>query len=239
MKSDRYRADKNESLLLKSAGLEIRGNSSLNSHAVLCTDDRTFHIRQVNSSNTIYILQPSQIESSNGETSISEDAISAIAQPTAILELIPSSSNGESILRQILPVYDAENELGPSSVTPAADRITKDTILDNVPLSFTEFEVSWIQLCAFEHEGSAWLPVPSLLCQVWKSIMSAATASSVDLSHIFPTEDIERLVTEDGYPVRLTRAILRRVQSRKEDPMDGCKRILVQSQDDVITKLEI
>ena len=160
------------------------------------------------------------------------ETISAIAQPTAMLELLPSLSNGESILRQILPVYgrpviEYEENLRRASIMPAADKLSKNAALDNVPLSSEEFEACWIQLCAFEHEGLAWLPIPILTLQIWKSVLSAATATCVDLGRSFSTEDILELVAEEGYPVPLTRAVFRRIQSDGNDLMDGCKWIRI------------
>lgn len=227
-----YRADSNESLQLKSTALDAKSNSTATNHAVLCTDDRTFHIRQVHSSNSIFILQPSQTQSIDEEGPIPAEAISAIAQPTATLELIPSSSHGPSSLRQILPVYGAsqaepERKSEPALVPPVADRISKHAALDNVPLSSGEFEALWAQLCAFELEGQAWLPSIPLLAAVWKSIISAATANSIDLGQSIQIQSITQMVREDGYPVPLIETVLRRVCSEDGDLMDGCKWIKI------------
>lgn len=194
---------------------------------MLCTDDRTFHIRQVHSSNSIFILQPSQTQSINDEGSIPPEAISAIAQPTATLELIPSSFHGPLLLKQILPVYgtsqaESVGKTEPASVPPVADRMSKYTALDNLPLSSGEFEALWAQMCAFEHEGQAWLPTATLLAAVWEAIISAATANSIDLRQSFQTQSITEMVREDGYLVPLIEAIVRRLRSDDDDLMDGC-----------------
>ncbi len=154
------------------------------------------------------------------EKSIPVDAISAIAQPTAMLELIPSSYCGPLIMRQILPIYGISQA---ESETDFADRTSKYAALDDLPLSSAEFEAFWIQLCAFEHEGQAWLPKATVLVGVWKSIISAATANSMDLAQSFRTQDVMELVREDGFPVPLIEAVVRRIRSDDDDLMEGCK----------------
>lgn len=214
-----------ESLSLKSGALDVKSTSSIASnHAVLCTFDRTFHIRQVHSSNSIFLLQPSPTNTTFEEASIALQGVSAIAQPTSTLELIPSSFPGRSILRRILPVCNATRIESEGNPGPAlADRISKFVALESVPLSSAEFEASWIQLCAFESEGQAWLPTATLLARVWNSILSVATAESLDLEQSFRIQVIADLVREDGYPIPVVEAIARRLHSNGHDLMDGCK----------------
>ena len=217
-----------ESLSLKSGASDARSTLARTNHAVLCTHDRTFHIRQVHSSNSIFLLRPSQPISESEDGSTPLEAVSAIAQPTATLELIPSTLHGESTLKQALPIYDrnqAESEGNYSSDTapPPAEKISRYAILDQLPLSFGEFEALWVGLCAFEIDGQAWLPTATLLAAVWKSTVSAATADSLDLDQSFRLQVIIDLVQEDGYAVPLIEAVIRRVRSNDDDLTDGCK----------------
>ena len=113
-------ADTSESLWLKSAeypSADVDFKLS-RPNAVLCTDDSTYQLRQVQSSNSILILQPSENCSSDNE--IFSPGLSAIAQCTATLELIPSDTAASvalisRLLRQSLPLYtgiDTDVELG-------------------------------------------------------------------------------------------------------------------------------
>ena len=81
-----------ESLWLKSAESPIANDASKQPgpNAVLCTDDHTFQLRQVQSSNSVFILQPS--ESRRGENEITPPILSAIAQCTSTLELVTSNA---------------------------------------------------------------------------------------------------------------------------------------------------
>ena len=98
-----------ESLWLKSAESPNAHNSEQPiPSAVLCTDDRTYQLRQVQSSNSVFILQPS--ESSRGNDSIPSQSLLAIAQCTSTLELIPSDTAASfalasQLLRKTLRSY--------------------------------------------------------------------------------------------------------------------------------------
>ena len=217
-----------ESLSLKSGALDAKSTLAIANHAVLCTDDRTFHIRQVHSSNSIFLLHPSQSILESKEESIASEAVSAIAQPTATLELIPSSLHGESILKQVLPIYsghrvESEGNYSSAPVLPSCEKISKYAVLDHVPLSSGEFEALWIRLCAFEIEGQAWLPTATILAAVWNAIMSAATANCLGLEQSFRLQVVTDAVQEDGYAIPLVEAIVRRIRSNGDDLMDGCK----------------
>ena len=217
-----------ESLSLKSGALDTKTTSTTTNHAVLCTDDRTFHVRQVHSSNSIFLLKPLQIIEESEDGSVLSDTISAIAQPTATLELNPSSLHNESILRQVLPVYNenqakSEGKHGSATASPSAEKTSKHVILDHLPVSCGEFDTSWTRLCAFEIEGQAWLPTATLLAAVWRSIISAATANTLRLENSFSVQVIIDMVQEDGYAIPLIEAIVRRLRANGDDLMHGCK----------------
>ena len=99
-----------ESLWLKSAESPNAHHSEQSGpSAVLCTDDRTYQLRQVQSSNSVFILQPS--ESSRGNDRIPSQSLLAIAQCTSTLELIPSDAAASfaltsQLLKKTLPSYN-------------------------------------------------------------------------------------------------------------------------------------
>ena len=114
------KADIPESLHLKSAETPIASDGSKlsSSNAVLCTDDHTFQLRQVQSSNSMFILQPSK--SGYQDNELAPPSLSAIAQCTSTLELIPSDTAVSRamiyrLLQKNLPIYkgiDTDTELG-------------------------------------------------------------------------------------------------------------------------------
>lgn len=84
----------------------------------------------------------------------------------------------------------------------------KNAILQDAPVSTKEFDETWKQQCAFEVLGRAWLPTPSALAMVWKSILSAATVSSVNLEEGFDLKSLAEMVGNDGFPWALFIAVM-------------------------------
>ena len=121
-------ADTSESLWLKSAESPSADVDTKQSrpNAVLCTDDYTYQLRQVQSSNSILILQPSESRGSDNE--IPSPSLSAIAQCTATLELIPSDTAASfamvsRLLRQSLPLYNGvDTDVGLGTNTTFSSR---------------------------------------------------------------------------------------------------------------------
>lgn len=219
-----------ESLSLKSTSVTAPNASSTSaSNAVLCTDDRTFQLRQVHSSNSVFLLKPSEVITSSEDGGIPISGVSVVAQCKATLELIPVATSAIQYLKESLPVHrdtvnDGSSKIeSPSTAkTPAAK--SKFAVLDDAPISTWEFENGWIEVCAFETGGQAFRPLPSTLNGVWKSIMSAAAVNALKLEDGFPTFSITSLVEEDGYPASLLMAVLTRLSPTGEIPSHDCKR---------------
>ena len=131
---DSQDADMFESLWLKSAG-SPNANHDLKQaspSAALCTDSLTFQVRQVQSSNSVFVLRPT--ESHGTENGIPLPSVSAIAQCTSTLELIPSDAAASSailsrLLRDSLPLYngtETDVELGPNNVSSSKNDTCRD-----------------------------------------------------------------------------------------------------------------
>lgn len=124
-----------ESLWLKSAESPSANVDSKqpSPSAVLCTDDHTYQLRQVQSSNTVFVLQPS--ESCRGDDEVPSPSLLAIAQCTATLELIPSDNVASSamasrFLKTSLPSYrgiDTDVELGTNTTFSSKKRAPLNT----------------------------------------------------------------------------------------------------------------
>ena len=97
----------------------------------------------------------------------------------------------------------------------------KSAILQDAPLSTDEFNQAWEQLCAFDVLGSPWLPTPSALAMVWKSILSAATVRGFDLEKSFELKSLAEIVGNDGYPQALFTAVVIRLVSKTEYQKDN------------------
>lgn len=174
----------------------------------------------------MYLIQPRETHRQNEELQLAETAVRAIAQCASTLELIPASTAGVS-LRQILPMYnsplaDPGAEVETVVESGAKERPSKQEALENVPLSPRQFHEAWVEICAFELDGQAWIPSASSLKGVWSSIMTAATTKSVNLGGKFLVLDIADVVEEDGFPRALFDAVIERNRMDGEDLMTDC-----------------
>lgn len=196
-------------------------------NAVLCTDSRTYQVRQVHSSNSVFVLQPSEIASNTSdEITIPDSGLSAIARCSTTLELIPATLSALALLRSKLPVYDSPRTELPSEqsakTVAICDKRNKSAIYEDTPLSLQEYEKAWEELCAFEMDSTCWIPTAASLYGAWRSIMSALTLKGLKLQDSLYADDIAAVVEEDGIPAALFQAIIQRLRLENVIPMDGC-----------------
>ncbi|KAH8728762.1 sister chromatid cohesion protein Dcc1 [Phaeosphaeriaceae sp. PMI808] len=179
-------------------------------YAVLCTPDKTFELRQVQTSNLLFITQPA-LETHGNEIPIS--VTRAIASCTQTLELHPYTPSAATLLREILPIY----ELIDGEIDAISNQQSKTAIFEDLPLSDGQCQTGWDELIAFEHENSSYQPSANALSQVWSSINAAALAEAVKLDNQFLTDEITRAVTEEGYAPNFVEALLRYLSKDGQD----------------------
>jgi sister chromatid cohesion protein DCC1 len=173
-------------------------------YAVLCIQNKTFHLRQVQTSNCLFITQPA-LEAHGNE--IPTPVTRAIASCTATLELHLSDASAVALLREVLPVYD----IVAGDVDATGNGQSKVAVFDDIPLSNGECQSGWEEIFAFELENSAYQPSAHALTQVWRSINAAALAEGIKLDSQFLMDDVTKAVAEDGHPPGLVEAMLRRL----------------------------
>ncbi|KAL8707583.1 MAG: hypothetical protein Q9220_007424 [cf. Caloplaca sp. 1 TL-2023] len=176
--------------------------------AVLCSDDHTFYLRQVHSSNSIFILQPSTSKS-DSQASPESHAVTAISRCDATLEAIPYSPSTLQLLKEGLPILNASEE---DNLLTSHQKRSRQSISNDIPVSIQEFEQAWNDLCAVEIEGVAWLPSPSLLWKTWKSIIAACSLESWALDAGVNIELLRHAVEEDDIPTPVFNAVISRLQ---------------------------
>ncbi|KAI8942732.1 hypothetical protein NX059_000778 [Plenodomus lindquistii] len=179
-------------------------------YAVFCTPNKTFQLRQVQTSNSLFVTQP-MLETHGNDMPI--PATCAIASCTATLELHPSAAPAVSVLEDVLPVYD----IVAGDVDAASNGTSKLSIFEDMPMSDGECQAAWSNLMAFELDGSSYRPSPNALTQVWRSINAAALADGVRLDSQFLTLDIADAVAEEGHPPELVKAILAHLSTESTD----------------------
>lgn len=213
------------SLLLKSAASDNGSGLNPQNHAVVCTDTQTFNVRQVQSSNSVFILQPSGNDLSPDDSFKRDANIAAIAQCTSTLELIPSSVTSLAALRQTLPIYylaEHQNQNGLAAHSNESEKFGRHKAFQNTPTSQREFDEAWLELCAFELDRQAWIPSADSLNGIWASIMAAATVKDIDLTQRFRVIDLTDIIEEDGFPDALFKAVIRRVSIANGSLISGC-----------------
>lgn len=166
-------------LHLKSSPSDPLGQNA--GYVNLCTPDKTFRIRQVQSSNSIHLVQPSTgadsrlvpLRKQEGKEENDElmstgwgDTVSAIAKCASTLE-VHALEEGDDIasvaqmLTQGLRVYgeDRDNDVDMADpnrqdeevVTRAEREGVKKRVIADVPFSDAECNAAWADICAFVH----------------------------------------------------------------------------------------
>lgn len=175
--------------------------SATESSTVLCTPDKTYNLRQVSTSNTLYIAQPSFAA---GDT-LERPGLEAIAQVHSTLELQPSgTSSAVPYIKAALPMYASTGHYEPK------DAMTKESLFAIIPLSDAECQQSWLKLVCFEtgQPPRAFVPSVSAKLKVWQDILAAATANGVDLSDHDAVSKLLPSVTNDDLPEELYKAVI-------------------------------
>lgn len=186
---------------------------------MLCSPDKTYQFRQVQTSNTVFVTQTSREPNlSNEETGAT---ITAISTCDAVLELVPINEDATLYLRDLLTIYD-----GPVWIehTDSGRPRTKRNIIADIPLSDVECQNAWTALNAFELGENCYLPSSRVLLQLWHSLLSTATAEEIDLTKEFHAEDLWTHVDHELYPRPLLAGLLDRICSTPENvSWDSCK----------------
>lgn len=213
-------------MYLKSAVPDTSEAGGAVPNAVLCTNDETFEVRQIQSSNSLYILQPSHAVPQDGSNSsyLDDSGMSVIARCKAILEVVHLSTSLVPYLKRRLPTYViSQSEDLSGGVTIEGRSVNLQTLLEDVPFSKGELEKGLIELCAVEISDQIWLPLAQTLLLAWKSFMTAATVKGTDVRSNFPISEMCTLVEEDGFPHPLLVALLRKLSSKSDASHLGCK----------------
>ncbi|KAL8814475.1 MAG: hypothetical protein Q9223_006304 [Gallowayella weberi] len=183
-------------------------------HAVLCSNDQTFQLRQVHSSNSVFLLQPSFVATTTDQTPWSE-GLTAIAKCEATLEAIPQATACTPLLKTILPVFSSQHG---ADMPISIEARGRQAIFQDLPVSSREFDQSWKDLCAFETEGRAFRPSAAVCWIAWRSIVDACTLKGLSFNRELDVISLARTVGEDDVPEFVVAAIIDRLRSDEGVP---------------------
>ncbi|PWY72218.1 sister chromatid cohesion protein Dcc1 [Aspergillus sclerotioniger CBS 115572] len=204
----------------------------------LCTPTQTYRIRQVQSSNSLHILRPSDdgIQRGNlavvGGPTTTEDPVLAdmnlsetmttIAKCGSTLELhTPQEGfNIIPVLEGLLGRYDSlsdgNTEQGRLSESTDRRKIIEGVFAD-VPVSRMQCGRAWREVCAFvlPDTGRGWVPTAKVKIGVWKRAVEGSVLQGIDLGKQFLVRDVWRSVLDENgegeWPRELFEAVVRRV----------------------------
>lgn len=194
----------------------------------LCTPSQTYFLRQVQSSNSIFLLRPTEwVEHradgdgdgyGNGVEEVKYDAVTAVGLCKYTLELQGIKDVEGKVLefmRGSVRVYDlADMEADAGGMDVDVDGATgskeeKDRVLSrffaDTPFSPVECERAWTDICGFVHAAKGtselvcWEATARVKLAVWKKIVEGALLEGIDLGKQFMTRDLWRTVDADGY----------------------------------------
>ncbi|MCJ1311938.1 hypothetical protein MMC25_005612 [Agyrium rufum] len=189
--------------------------------ALLCTENKTFEVRQVQSSNSIHILQYGDVLDSaqtdpTGYKGVKSDAnagLCVIAQCKGVLEAVESASaqaEAMSYLRSRLPIHDAL-QLYPEAneASHRQSAMTALGLLEDAPCSEGELNAALRDLRAFQVPGTGLaIPTPAMLLRAWSAFYGVATIQGIDLTKPLRFGNIATSLEEDGISEDLLLAIL-------------------------------
>ncbi|KAI4720743.1 hypothetical protein E4T48_02917 [Aureobasidium sp. EXF-10727] len=175
--------------------LSFKAKDATDTEAFLTTTHKTYLVRQVHTSNTVYITTPTP--NAHGTT--------AVSQCRSALECLPAPvRHAESTLRSLLITFGEPQDL---ELRPS-DPQSKDYVFAHTPMSHDECQTVWKDLLAFEHDGQSFRPTPVALARVWKWLLEIAYANAVNLAEPVQKESVDKMLDgEDEWPRGLVDAI--------------------------------
>ncbi|KAL4893507.1 sister chromatid cohesion protein Dcc1 [Aspergillus ambiguus] len=204
----------------------------------LCTPTQTYQVRQVQSSNSIHIIRPSNDDSGvqRGDINIVVageqdddlnlvETMTAMAKCSSTLELYtpPGGFSAVPYLERMLRIYDrpatGAGEMAPEGSYNEQQRVIRG-VFGDVPVSTALCERGWVEKCAFVWGRECWLPSARAQVDVWERMVEGAVLQGINLGSQFLVPDLWRAVLdEDGeapFPRPLFEAVVRRVCEGEE-----------------------
>lgn len=187
-------------------------------NAVLCTNDKTFSIRQKNSSNTVYILNATENTSEGGDGR-PKASLEAVSESQSSLETTPvTRSLAAAYITQLLPKLTTAG-----LVTGTANQFNKSRLFANIPFSDAECESAYRELAMFEDsdDGHCVLPSAPLKLAMWRRILENAQAGAIDLSGpLLPSQILDLREGTEDHPAGFFEAVLHAVSDSSHDHRD-------------------
>lgn len=192
---------------------------------MLCTSNKTYHLRQVHTSNSVHLTQP--VSLSARPDGIATPGISAIAKCGSVLEAHPVNESPVSALREALTRIWHHESWGGDSIAQFSGELVrkrKEDFFADIPFSDAECEQAWVELCAFEFADGPVLPTLPTLWTYWKTIFTTAVAEGIDLGAQFQITHLAKTLQDEGELFSgLVEAIFHRLLPDDQMGGDDCR----------------
>ncbi|CAK3930751.1 Hypothetical predicted protein [Lecanosticta acicola] len=195
--------------------LHLRSRENLNgeakdANAVLCTPDKTYNVRQVSTSNSVYLTRPRGTAGDEG--GLPQKAIEAVAKCDSTLELVPAGKQSAvPYIKSTLPTFASTGSYG------SAKSISRTELFSNIPLSQAECEAGYQTLACFESSDpqGCFIPSAKVKMQIWETALTTAIAEGADLKDPYLAEDIPVFAMDlkEDWPLELIAAVFAGVSS--------------------------
>jgi sister chromatid cohesion protein DCC1 len=153
-------------------------------------------VRQVSTSNSVYVLEPSIARPESRDADEELDLDAALARPSSamtavtkvdtMLELIPLSHGVKAMLERVIPIYQTSEVLTAEEANldflSHSIPTSKSALFADIPAPDSHIEQSWRDMLAFEFEERCARPSASTSLSVWQSIADYATIERADLT---------------------------------------------------------
>lgn len=177
---------------------------------MLCSPDRTYNIRQVSTSNSVYLTQISEkVDPGGGPPRI---GVEAVAKCDTTIELLSTSKQSAvPYIKAALPTLASTGNYG------SGPAITRAELFSHIPLSQAECEESWAELACFESQDpmGCFIPSGKVKAEVWQLAVTAAAADGINLTDPFPANDVPAYALDlcQDFPVGLVSSVLKSASS--------------------------
>ena len=173
--TDNETTRRERTLQLKSAPPELLSHDAKEGQLHLCTEDKAWAVRQVSTSNSVYIAKwngqsasgPVQtfstaqdVDMTDGETDDHSTetglCLHALAQQNTVLELLPVTQSVEEVMRMamtLVPPYDISSKEDPRDRLVLQEQYTTRQLYDEIPAPDSLIKKALDRLCCFEIGG--------------------------------------------------------------------------------------
>ncbi|SGZ56119.1 CIC11C00000000053 [Sungouiella intermedia] len=166
--------------------LHFKSPASSNNHLVLCTDDSTYTVRQVNHSNTVLLVNDMSVNkygkkmvglNDNPSFPDSQNTLLAIGLSTYQYQLTSTPGYIDS---KDIPIYDGRSKV---DVFKTVDQVRNDS-----PIAVSAFFPAWYRIRGCDINGLAVILAPEFVTEVLHTLISILIAQKLDN---FTLQDIE------------------------------------------------